>query len=199
VKVKAYGTREHPSVAASLHGLANVLVRLGKYAEAETSCRESIDVTVKAYGTREHPSVAASLHGLANVLVRLGKYAEAEQAWVSVVDIDERVYGSRRTAATIPTLATLAQLSLKLGRPQDALAWSSEAWLAATEGQLLLLETVQVGPIHLLCLLANQDSERARELMPKLLHALAQFPDNHPARQSTEAQLAQLLPAPEES
>ncbi|HMP38414.1 MAG TPA: tetratricopeptide repeat protein, partial [Phycisphaerales bacterium] len=74
VSEKAYGTRDHASVAASLHGLANVLVRQGRFKEAEQAYRDSIAIKEKAYGTRDHAEVAASLHGLANVLVSQGRF-----------------------------------------------------------------------------------------------------------------------------
>ena len=196
VQVKAYGTREHAEVAASLAGLANVLESQGKYEEAERTYRESVEVKVKAYGTREHASVAASLHGLANVLVSQGKYEEAERTWISVVEIEERVFGSRQTPATIPTLAVLAQLLLRMQRVGDALEWSTAAWTASVN-QKLALEIVQVGPIHIMCLGANEQVDAAREVLAILASALHQFPENHPVRKQAEAQLRQMFGSPE--
>jgi len=120
VAERVYGTREHASVASSLHGLANVLTSQGRYADAEQAYRDSIDVQQRVYGTREHASVATSLHGLANVLTRQGRYADAEQAYHDSIDISERVYGTREHAEVAASLHGLANVLTRQGRYSDA-------------------------------------------------------------------------------
>ncbi|MGV7224322.1 MAG: SIR2 family protein, partial [Nitrospinales bacterium] len=65
------------TISSSLHGLANALSSQGKYDEAVSAYKKSLEIQKKVYGTENHPSYAASLHGLANALSSQGKYDEA--------------------------------------------------------------------------------------------------------------------------
>ncbi|MEM7154993.1 MAG: tetratricopeptide repeat protein [Myxococcota bacterium] len=117
---RVHGTREHGSVAASLHGLANVLENLGRYEEAKEVYEESISIQEGVYGTREHGSVASSLHGLANVLGRLGRYEEAKEVYEESISIKEHVYGTREHDSVASSLHGLANVLVVLGRYEEA-------------------------------------------------------------------------------
>jgi len=120
LKEKAYGTSEHPEVATSLAGLANVLARQGFLPEAERSYRQSIRVHEAAYGTSEHPSLAVSLHGLATVLSRQGKYEEAEVRYRESIRIREKVFGTNENPEIAASLAGLAKVLSSQGEHEEA-------------------------------------------------------------------------------
>src|SRR5690606_289841 len=73
----------------SLHNLATVLARRGKFEEAETTYRESIELSINAHGTREHRGVVVSLGMLAQLLLSRGRAKDAltqsREAWDAAV------------------------------------------------------------------------------------------------------------------
>lgn len=120
LKEGAYGTKEHPSIAVSLHGLANVLEFQGKYEKAERTYRESIRLTEGAYGAKEHPSIAASLSGLASALESQGKYEEAERTYRNSIRMKEAAYGTKEHPSIAVSLNGLANVLVDLGRYEEA-------------------------------------------------------------------------------
>jgi tetratricopeptide (TPR) repeat protein len=110
---KVHGDADHADVAASLHGLANVLQCLGEYAEARRRNEESLAMTRKVYGDADHASVAVSLNGLANVLVSLGEYPEARRRQEEALAI--KVHGDAGDASVATSLHGLATVHNSLG------------------------------------------------------------------------------------
>ncbi|MFO7561783.1 MAG: tetratricopeptide repeat protein [Enhygromyxa sp.] len=82
VQENVFGTRQHPTVAASLHGLANVLSSQGKFEEAERALRESLDI-------KPHHDVAAALRDLARILARQGKFEDAKRIEAELASLRE--------------------------------------------------------------------------------------------------------------
>ncbi len=105
---KVYG-EEHPSVAASLTGLAAVLQALGDYDRARQLHEQALAIRRKLYG-EEHPDVATSLNNLAAVLQALGDYDRARELFEQALAIWRQVYGEEH-----PSVATsLNNLALVL-------------------------------------------------------------------------------------
>jgi tetratricopeptide (TPR) repeat protein/DNA-binding XRE family transcriptional regulator len=82
---------EHPDVANSLNGLANLYYEQGKYAEAEAFYQQALRIRQQL--NPEHPDVANSLNGLANLYRLQGKYAEAESLFQQALRIREQQLG----------------------------------------------------------------------------------------------------------
>jgi len=64
-------------VAQSLHDLANVYYRRGRYATAEELYKRALTIREEALG-QSHPDVALTLHNLAYLHTTQGKYDSAE-------------------------------------------------------------------------------------------------------------------------
>ncbi|CAG7847386.1 SubName: Full=Uncharacterized protein {ECO:0000313/EMBL:CCA77920.1} [Serendipita indica DSM 11827] len=77
VKTKGFGFQS-PQVAATLHALAEVQIRLGKYADAEQNLRSA--VSIRAASTKPHDLIEAakSRELLAQLLERAGNLAAAK-------------------------------------------------------------------------------------------------------------------------
>ena len=83
---------DHPDVAFSLNNLANVFLRQGRYAKAESLCQRSLAIRERALGP-DHPQVAFSLNNLANVYLKQGRHAEADPLFERALAIKERMIG----------------------------------------------------------------------------------------------------------
>jgi tetratricopeptide (TPR) repeat protein len=68
---------DHPDTASSYNSVAWILHAQGKYAEAESLCRQALAIYRKLLGD-DHPLTANSYHNVASNLNAQGKYAEAE-------------------------------------------------------------------------------------------------------------------------
>ena len=67
---------QHPAVATSLSGLADLYYAQGKYTEAEPLYQRSLAIREKALGA-EHPAVATTLENYAALLRKTNREAEA--------------------------------------------------------------------------------------------------------------------------
>ena len=83
---------EHPNVATSLNGLANLYYEQGKYAEAESLYQRTLLIREQQLGP-DHLDVAMSLNGLANLYVYQGKYSEAKLFYQRALRIREQQLG----------------------------------------------------------------------------------------------------------
>ncbi len=83
---------EHPLVAASLFGLANVLINQGRWPEAEAMHRDALAMRITLFGNK-HVDVAESLNNLALVLRHQGKKPEAESASREAYEIYMQLFG----------------------------------------------------------------------------------------------------------
>lgn len=114
-----YKTRQHAEVAASVHGLANVLESQGKYGEAEAAYLESIKIQEAAYKTRQHASVVASLANFGFLLLNTGQPTAAlpavQEAWSISLAVDSKI-------SAIQIGPTLYRVLQALGREDEAAA-----------------------------------------------------------------------------
>jgi tetratricopeptide (TPR) repeat protein len=69
---------DHPNIASSFNNLALAVGDLGKWPEAESLHRQSIELDRKIWGPT-HISVVEGLNNLSHPLRHLGRYKEAEQ------------------------------------------------------------------------------------------------------------------------
>jgi tetratricopeptide (TPR) repeat protein len=67
---------EHPNVATSLNGLAELYRAQGRYADAEPLYQQALATWEKALGP-DHPNVAATLENYAELLRDVGRGGEA--------------------------------------------------------------------------------------------------------------------------
>src|SRR6185369_17292211 len=112
----------HPSYGTSLHELASVLSRQGKYGEAEDLLRQALTLFEKALG-RTHPSYGTTLHELASVLSRQGKYGEAEDLLRQALALFEESLGVAHPSygASLHELAGVLSRQGKYGEAEDLL------------------------------------------------------------------------------
>src|SRR6185503_21067893 len=69
---------DHPSVASTLNGLADLLHKAAsKSDEAETLLREALEINRRRYG-EQHPEVSTNLGNIAAIVRERGDYVEAE-------------------------------------------------------------------------------------------------------------------------
>ena len=99
---------EHPDVATSLDGLANLYRDQGKYSEAEPLYLRALQIRERVLEPL-HPNVADSLCHLANLYCDQGKYPEAEPLYHRSLHIRERCLGTEhpKTAYSLNDLANL--------------------------------------------------------------------------------------------
>jgi CHAT domain-containing protein/tetratricopeptide (TPR) repeat protein len=105
--------RMHLDVAASLHRLGDLHVKLGEYDKALPLLARALDIREKAPG-RSDPDVAATLDILAGLHFEQGAYVNAESLLVRALDIREKALG-RTHPDLAKTLTKLAELHLEQG------------------------------------------------------------------------------------
>jgi tetratricopeptide (TPR) repeat protein len=125
IQAEALG-RDHPETAVTRNNLANVLLALGRLADAERMQREALAALEDKLGP-EHPRVAVSCSNLADILRAKGDIAGAEALYRRALAIDEAAYGPdhAEVAADRENLAALLESSgraaearrLRRGRP----------------------------------------------------------------------------------
>jgi tetratricopeptide (TPR) repeat protein len=106
----------HPDYGVLLHSLAGVLSSQGKYGEAESLFRQSLEVDEKSLGVW-HPSLYPTLTNLASVLAEQSRAEEGEPVLQRALKIAVRAHGpSHPDVAQV--LNMLAQLQAVLGRSE---------------------------------------------------------------------------------
>jgi tetratricopeptide (TPR) repeat protein len=99
---------DHPLTLKSISMLANLLMDIGNYAEAEPLFRRALAIR-EAYLGEEHPDTALSLYSLATVLGNMGDFKEAEELQRRALAIRQASLGERHTI-TADSLNNLAIL-----------------------------------------------------------------------------------------
>ncbi len=79
-------------IAEIHHELARVYESQGKYREAETLYKSSLEIIERVLG-EDYPDTAACYNNLAGVYENQGKYREAEDLYKKSIQIKERVRG----------------------------------------------------------------------------------------------------------
>jgi Tfp pilus assembly protein PilF len=102
-----------------------VLVRQGKYAEAEAMQQQALQVRNKVLGP-EHPDTLASVSEFGWVLVRLGKYAEAEAMQQQALQVRNKVLGPEHPD-TLASVSEFGWVLVRLGKYAEAEAMHQQA------------------------------------------------------------------------
>jgi CHAT domain-containing protein len=109
-----------PELADNLYGLAQVLLDLRRYAEAETHAREAVDVFRRLHRDRDDPVVASAQSLLGFVLQTRGKYAEAETSFRESLAVYRRLHPDRDDQDVARELLNVAFTLKVQGRYADA-------------------------------------------------------------------------------
>jgi tetratricopeptide (TPR) repeat protein len=107
---------EHPDVASSLNGLAELYRRGWKFTEAEPLYTRSLAIREKVLGP-EHPDTVRSLNGLAELYWAQERYSEAEPLYRRYVAISGEAL---RVEDKLEPLRNLAELYRAQGRYAEA-------------------------------------------------------------------------------
>jgi tetratricopeptide (TPR) repeat protein len=116
---------DHPDVAKSLSGLADVLAQRGKLVEAEAMHLEALAMQRKLLGN-EHPAVSTSIKNLVRVLRDQGKVAEAEAMLREELAQRRKDFGNEHPSVA-RTLSQLADLRISQDKLAEAEATSRQA------------------------------------------------------------------------
>jgi tetratricopeptide (TPR) repeat protein len=185
----------HPSTAAALSNLAQLLQATNRLAEAEPLMRRALAIDEASYGN-DHPDVARDLNTLAQLLLATNRLAEAEPLMRWALAIDEASYGKDH-----PTVATalnnLAQLLLATNRLAEAEPLMRRA-LAIDESSYGTDHPSVATYLNNLASLL-QATNRLAEAEPLMRRALAideaSYGTDHPSVATDLNNLAQLLQA----
>jgi hypothetical protein len=101
-----------------LNQVAYYLFDRGQYAEAESLCKQALEIRRAALGER-HPGYAASLDNLAGLFRETGRYAEAEPLCKQALEIRRAALGERHPDYAA-SLDGLAMLYRAMGRYAEA-------------------------------------------------------------------------------
>ena len=118
------GGKDNPAAANILCRLADVLVKEGQFAEAETTCRQAIDLREKSYGP-DKPQVAQAYSVYAGICQKANQFKDAEQALQKALVIYQNQNGSK--AASVKTLKRLAKLAYQQGKYDESKKFEDQA------------------------------------------------------------------------
>jgi serine/threonine protein kinase/tetratricopeptide (TPR) repeat protein len=180
--------REHLSVGASLHYLADILLSQGKLNEAEDACRESLAINQRLCEP-DHPNVGVCLGQRGIVLTKQGKLAEAEIVLQSAVAILRKALvrpqgswsGLNPHVELANGLVVTGKLFIREGRLDEAEMIYRESLAVRTKVQGNYHRDVVGSTIGLANLLAAQGRlNEAESLLRECVAALkGRFTDNH--------------------
>jgi tetratricopeptide (TPR) repeat protein/transcriptional regulator with XRE-family HTH domain len=107
IREEQLGT-EHPDVAHTLNGLADLYRQQGKYEQAEPLYQRALHIREET-SEHDHPNIARTLNGLADLYRQQGKYEQAEPLYLRAWRIREQALGLEHpdTARTLSGLATI--------------------------------------------------------------------------------------------
>jgi tetratricopeptide (TPR) repeat protein/DNA-binding XRE family transcriptional regulator len=128
---------EHPDVAHTLNGLANLYAEQGKYVEAELLYQRALRIWEQHLGP-EHPDVATTLNNLALLYAEQGKFVEAEPLYQRALRIWEQHLGPEHPDVAYP-LNNLAILYYEQSKYMEAELLYQRA---------LRIREQQLGPEH---------------------------------------------------
>jgi CHAT domain-containing protein len=84
--------KDHPDYATTLHNLAMLYQRKGKYLEAETLFKEDMQIIEKTLG-KSHPDYASSLNNLGSLYHAMGENQKAQTFFLQAIEIREKTLG----------------------------------------------------------------------------------------------------------
>ena len=110
----------HPSTAAALNNLAQLLQTTNRLAEAEPLMRRALVIDEASYGN-DHHAVAIDLNNLAGLLQATNRLVEAEPLVRRALEIDEASYGNNHpvVARDLNNLAGLLQATNRLAEAEQ--------------------------------------------------------------------------------
>jgi len=117
IRARALGGM-HPSVAAEMASLAEILVEQGKSDEAERLYRQAIDIIETHHGG-QHYEIATMLANLAGIYAARGSETQAEQCYLRALAIKERLLGVGNLEVAA-LRGHLAALYVRQGRHEEA-------------------------------------------------------------------------------
>ena len=97
----------------------------GRYAEAEKSLREILEIKRRVLGP-EHPSTLDTMNSLAVDFMDQSRYAEAEKLTRETLEIQRRVLGPESPGAAL-SIYNLGCLAARQGRRDEALSLLGQA------------------------------------------------------------------------
>jgi tetratricopeptide (TPR) repeat protein len=105
--------------------LGDILLRRGKFEEAERVFHETVDLQRRLY-KGDHPYLALSLQGLARAKMERGNAIEAEPLFLEAWEMDKHVLKSDDPYMAF-AMQNLAECWSRLGRQQEALKLAQQA------------------------------------------------------------------------
>jgi tetratricopeptide (TPR) repeat protein len=123
IRVKLHGER-HPYVAVDLKFLGYILLRQGKYAEAEEKCRAALEISEAMEGKGKLQQADAH-HFLAQALLKQKKLGEAEVHCREALAISKQEMGNNYLDPAL--LATLAMVLADQGNLPEAREYAEQA------------------------------------------------------------------------
>ena len=116
-----------------LSSLANVYRRQGRYDEAFTLLRQTLNVLEKGSGP-EHPRTASALASLGNLFAAQGKYPEAVDYTQRALHIYRKTFGEN-SPRLYESQSQLARWAIKQGQLEPAMAFARQAFDAVRSGK----------------------------------------------------------------
>jgi tetratricopeptide (TPR) repeat protein len=160
---------EHPDVASTLIGLADLYRKQSKYTQAESLFQRALHIREQQLGP-EHPKVASPLIGLAILYKEQGKYAQAESLYKRALHIREQQLGPEHPKVASP-LNGLATLYKEQGKYAQAELFCQRA-LHIREQQLGPEHPKVASPLNNLAILYKEQGKyaQAEPLYQRVLH-----------------------------
>ena len=128
---RLYGSERTPHWLLS--SLANLYRRQGRYDEAFTLLRQTLNVLEKSSGP-EHPRTASALASLGNLFAAQGKYPEAVDYTQRALAIYRKTFGEN-SPRLYESQTLLARWAIKQGQLDPALAFARQAFEAVRSGK----------------------------------------------------------------
>src|ERR1019366_5087979 len=104
---QAAAGHNEPIIAANLHNLATVYQELGRYPEAESTYRQSVDMTERAGGASS-PEIIPTLLHLGALDYQLGRFQPARVNLARALAIAEKNQLTRETCAILQQLSEIS-------------------------------------------------------------------------------------------
>jgi tetratricopeptide (TPR) repeat protein len=112
-------------VAANiLFNLADILVKEGRFPEAESTCRQAVDLREKNYGA-DNPRVAQAYTVYAGIFQKANQFKDAQDALQKALVIYQNQNGTK--AAYVSTLKRLAKLAYLQGKYDESKKFEGQA------------------------------------------------------------------------
>jgi tetratricopeptide (TPR) repeat protein len=118
LKFQRETTDSSESLRDLLFNVGEYFQQTGKYKEAETMHRRTLELREKVLGL-EHPSTLTSMNNLASVLDSQGKYEEAETMHRQELELTEKVLGLEHPS-TLTSMNNLASVLKSQGEYEEA-------------------------------------------------------------------------------